>query len=131
MAVDDHPLLSKQDIVKLVERTDKDENRRNQATIEDTVGDVLVKPSAQKKEARQNLAVDYLDGEIRFPAEALQASMHTCTIGLISDRGGNCENYWEISEVHHSRQASYWVSRTVFEQSESFIPSILPPLGLS
>ena len=45
--------------------------------MEDIFGieDVLVKPSAQKRKVRRNLALDYLDGEIHFPAEALQGEL--------------------------------------------------------
>ena len=55
-----------------MERTDrhlKDDGAKNQGSLEDVLGieEVLVKPSAKKKEVRDELALDYLDGEIQGP----------------------------------------------------------------
>ena len=71
LALDDHPLLKQEDMAELVERTDmhlKDDSK-NQGSMEDVLGieEVLVKPSAKKKEVRDELALDYLDGEIQGP----------------------------------------------------------------
>ena len=64
----------------MVERTDEhleDENRKNYASVEEVFGidDVLVKPSAEKKEARDDLVWQYLNAEVRYPFDALQGEL--------------------------------------------------------
>ena len=80
LALDDHPTLRPEHVAALVERTDehlKDEDRKNHASVEEVFGieDVLVKPSAEKKEARNDLAWQYLNNAVRYPFDALHGEL--------------------------------------------------------
>ena len=80
LALDDHPTMRQEDIAELLIRTDehlKDGDRRNKASVEEVFGieDVLVRPSAEKKQARDDLVWQYQNTDVRYPFDALKGEL--------------------------------------------------------
>ena len=71
--------MRQEDIAEYLIRRDelKDEERGNQASVEEVFGieDVLVRPSAEKKEARDDLVWQYQNTEVLYPFDALRGEL--------------------------------------------------------